>query len=331
MFDISTVISLFSDGELLFSKLLWPLLRLLFFIAVGLLIGNLIELLNWTRVIAKLATPLVRIGHLRDISGAAFSMAFFSTISANTMLAEGYEKGELSRKELVFSNLFNSMPSFFLHLPTMFFLAVPFLGKAAVVYVSLVLGAAILRTAGTVLAGRALLPPLPEGCVECRLEDSAPRSWREVFARCWKRFARRMPRILYFTVPVYICVFIAMQTGIFALIRKALAAHVTILSFLPPEGISVVLLHLAAEFSAALSAAGALLDSGVISSQEVIICLLVGNILSSPMRAFRHQFPSYSGIFTPKLALYLIGINQLIRATSLCLVGAGYLLYVGTL
>jgi len=39
------------------------------------------------------------------------------------------------------------------------------------------------------------------------------------------------------------------------------------------------------------------------------------------MRAFRHRFPSYAGIFKPRLALHLLVINQCLRAGSIVAVG----------
>jgi hypothetical protein len=109
----------------LWQGLGWPLLRLIFFISFGLFIGNLIESLNWTHGVARLASPLVRRGNLSDIAGASFSMAFFSAVSANTMLSEAYDQHKIGKQELIFANLFNSLPTYFLHLPTLFFIAVP--------------------------------------------------------------------------------------------------------------------------------------------------------------------------------------------------------------
>ena len=142
---------------LLWQGLVWPLLRLVFFISLGLMIGNIIESLNWTHRIASLASPLVRRAHLSDITGASFTMAFFSSVTANTMLSEAYEQGRISRQELIFSNLFNSLPTYFLHLPTMFFLAVPMLKWVAFIYVGLTLLAAFLRTLCILVAGRIML------------------------------------------------------------------------------------------------------------------------------------------------------------------------------
>ncbi len=99
-------------------------------------------------------------------------MAFFSGVTANTMLSEAHDKGTISDRELVFSNLFNSLPTYFLHLPTIFFIAAPFIGSAAAVYVGLTALAAILRTGAITIAGHYMLPPLPEGCLPCRLDEA---------------------------------------------------------------------------------------------------------------------------------------------------------------
>ena len=314
----------FTDWPVLWAGLIKPMLRLVFFIAAGLMLGNIIEALNWTHGVARIAAPLVRMGHLRDISGASFSMAFFSTITANTMLAGSYEKGEISRRELVFANLFNSTPAFFLHLPSMFFMAVPFIGDAALTYVGLVLAAAILRTLGTVVAGRIMLPPLPEGCITCRLEEERSNSWKDALRKSWRRFRQRLPHILYITMPVYVLMYVMNKTGGFDSLQAMMEGKVGVLNFLNPAGISVVLMHLAAEFAAALAAAGQLLHAGTLTARDVVMTLLVGNILSSPMRAFRHQFPSYAGIFKPRLALFLIAFNQVLRAASIALMAALY-------
>ena len=57
----------------------------------------------------------------------------------------------------------------------------------------------------------------------------------------------------------------------------------------------IIIFHLAAELGPALGAAGSLLQEGALTSHEIIVALLVGNIVSTPMRAIRHQLPAYSG------------------------------------
>lgn len=312
------------DFAVLAKSLLWPLTRLVISVSISLLVANLIETFNWTRFMARLTAPLVRIAHFQDISGASFSLAFFSSLAANTMLAEAYDQGRLSRRELILSNLFNSLPTYFLHLPTMLFLTVSFLGRPGYIYVGLTLAAAFLRTAIIVVFGRFLLPPLPEGCVVCRLPEDADRSWRTAARKAWHRFKRRLPKILFITIPTYIAIYVMNRTGAFGRIEDFLAAHAGDIAWLDPKAVTVIAFQIAAESSAGLAAAGALLTAGSLPVSSVVLALLVGNIVSTPVRALRHQFPAYAGIFRPALALHLILASQTFRAVSIFAVAAGY-------
>lgn len=312
------------DMDLVYGKLVLPLVRLVATMCVGLLAASLLESLHWTRFIARLASPVARLGHLREVSAASFALAFFSPTASNSLLAEAHARGELSRRELVFANLFNSSPTFLVHLPTLFSLVFAFLGPRAFVYVGLTFAAAMLRTAGTVAAGRLLLPPPLPGCAVCQEQEGKNRGLRQTVEITLRRFKKRIVKILSFTIPIYCLFFFLQQRGMFAAAEAWLADHAGWLSFLNPKALGIVVMFLVSESGAAFSAAASLSDAGALAPQEVILALLVGSILSSPMRAVRHQFPSYAGFFSPALALHLVLINQFCRFASLILVTAVY-------
>lgn len=312
------------DFPHLWHSLLWPLGRLLVSLALGLLVANLIEALNWTRFLARLAAPIIRLGHLKDVIGASFSMAFFSGMAANSLLAEAYAAEKLNDRELVLANLFNSLPTYFLHLPQMFFITVPFLGtRPAGLYVGLTLLAALLRTLAILVYGRVVLPPLAAGCVACHLGDDRF-SWQKAVRKGLARFSRRIRTMVLFTVPIYIGIHYLVVAGLFGALEKWLSSHLGFLSFLTPQAVSIVMFQVVAEFTAGLAAAGAMLGAGDLTTRQVVLALLIGNILSTPMRAFRHQFPYYAGIFKPRTAARLIVHNQALRAASILLVTVGY-------
>ena len=311
----------------LWEKLLWPLLRLIASISVGLMIANLIESLNWTRRIALLARPLVRFGHLSDISGASFSMAVFSGVSANTLLAEAYDQQKLSKTELVLANLFNSLPTYFVHLPTMFFITVPMIKGAAVIYVGLTLFAALLRTFSIIVVSRLLLPKPVRQDVAGHDGGKTGIDWREAMRKSWIRFKKRIRKILLVTVPIYILIYAMNRVGFFRELEQATSAYISFIPGLTPHAIGIITLQMASELTAGVAAAGALLQDGMMEHREIILALLVGNILSSPLRAVRHQFPYYAGIFRPKVATELIVCSQAFRVFSLILVAIGYWLY----
>ncbi|MDW7774091.1 MAG: hypothetical protein SCH71_14490 [Desulfobulbaceae bacterium] len=310
---------------LLWNGLLWPLTRLLFFVSLGVMAGNFIEALNWTHRVADIVRPLVRMGRFSSVSGAGFSMAFFSGVAANTMLAEAHDQGKLSKLELVLANLFNSLPRFFLHLPTVFFLAAPLIKGAALIYVGITLTAAALQTGLVVLAGSFLLPPQGTAGKEGgEKEETETVTVRQALEKSWQRFQKRIMIILRFTVPAYVLFFFLNFFGFFEHAQNFLADHVSFLAWLHPRTLGIVALHLTAEFAAGLAAAGALLDASSISYRDVVLALLAGNVLSSPIRALRHQFPYYVGIFNLKLAMELIIVSQIFRAICIMLVTVIY-------
>jgi len=308
----------------LWQGLGWPLLRLIFFISFGLFIGNLIESLNWTHGVARLASPLVRMGNLSDITGASFSMAFFSAVSANTMLSEAYDQQKIGKQELIFANLFNSLPTYFLHLPTLFFIAVPLIKGVAFIYIGLTLLAAFLRTFTILVLGKFVLGKVENQCVSCRLDEQKVTNLSQALGKTWERFKKRIRRILFITVPIYILVFVFQRIGVFDLLERFMAENLSLLSWLYPQSLGIIAVQLMAEMSGALAAAGALLDSNSLAAREVVLALLAGNVLSSPMRAVRHQLPFYAGIFQPRLAVELITYNQLFRTGSIVFVGIFY-------
>lgn len=303
-------------GAILWAQIIWPLSKLMFFISLGLFIGNLIEAMHWTRHVARIARPLARLGRLGDVSAASFSIAFVSGVSANTMLAEAYDQGQLSRQELILSNLFNSLPTYFLHLPTMIFITVPILKSAAYVYLSITVGAALLRSSCILLVGRLLLSgPTHNSQAPTWTQEST--SFSTVLQKTWQRFIRRIKRIMLITAPIYVLVHLLHKTGAFNAAEQFLSSSMIGLSWLNPQAMGIVVFQLAAEFSAGMAAAGALLEAGSLPVHEVVLALVAGNILSSPMRVFRHQFPYYAGIYKPKMAMVLIAYNQGFRILSL--------------
>jgi hypothetical protein len=307
----------------IWPQVILPIIRITFFITIGLFIANFIESLNWTHRLAALARPLIRIGRLSAITGASFSVAFFSGVAANTMLAEAFDKQQMSKKELILANLFNSLPRFFLHLPTIFFLTAPLIKMGALLYVGLTFSAAILQTILVVLGGRILLPVNDENFA-IPPPQKAKTGWREAVTKSIKRLRKRIGKIMKFMIPVYLLFFLFNRYGLFTQIEEFIANKAWFLSWLNPQSLGIVVLHVTAEFSAGLAAASVLLAENSLTYKEVILALLVGNILSTPIRAIRHQLPYYTGIYSPQLAVQLVGISQAARAFCVILVAVFY-------
>ena len=312
----------FFSGAGLSVEFFRPLGGLLFSVALSLAVAQLIESFRWTEFLAKITAPLVRHARFGAAAGASFSLAFFSPSAANALLAEGMAKGELSRRELLLAVIFNSAPSFFVHLPSLAAMAWAFLGEHAIPYLVLVCSAALLRTAVVSFAGHFLLPPRDAGGAAA-IAARPRRSWQELLRSAGKRLWRRLVRLCLFTSLVYYDGFLLQRNGFFSWAEAVMGTYGAGF-FLRPQALSIVALNLAAENGASFSAAASLLHSGQISPREVVLALLVGNIVSSPMRAFRHQLPSYAGLYAPVLAGFLVAASQGARAAALILVTVLY-------
>lgn len=308
------------------AQLLWPLARLLFFITMGLVLGQVIEGTDWTRRLAVVAAPLFRFSRLGLRCSAAFTTAFFSGVAANAMLLNFFKEEKITRRQLFLSNLMNQFPAFFLHLPTTFFIVIPLTGWAGGLYFLLTFIALVVRTVLVVVYGRMTCnadPSETAAIADAHTQESNPGKAGGVIESITRRLPGRLMRIVVYVVPIYALVFMVNAMGGFDMARQWMARFV-VTSVLPVESLSVVILSFAAEFTSGFAAAGALMEAGVLTVKQTVLALLAGNIVAFPIRALRHQLPRYMGIFSPKMGLQLLLLGQSLRVVSLIIVGMIY-------
>ena len=90
---------------------------------------------------------------------------------------------------------------------------------------------------------------------------------------------------------------------------------------------SVVMFSVAAEFTSGMAAAGAFLQAGALTVPQVVIALVLGNIVATPVRALRHQLAANVGIFSPKMGIELLVLGQGLRLLSLVAVATPYAIW----
>lgn len=343
------------DPGLLAWRTAWPglvrpLLHMLVTMGVGLAMGLAVEAFGWTPLLARLARPVTRWGRLPDDSGAAFATAFLSAAAANALLMEAHAAGRLSARQLRLSYLLNSgLPVFLLHLPTTFFVVGPLARTAGILYLALNGGAALLRTALVLLLTRRTkgrtkgrtnegadggMPPGdtraaspgPAASPGLAAPASLAERLRAALALVGTRFRKRIGRMALFTAPTYLAMYALHQAGVFDALRDlAIGATGGLgLGILPVQAAGVVVFSAAAEFSAGVAAAAALLDAGSLDTAQTALALVLGTIIATPIRALRHQLPSHTGIFTPRLGLALLVQSQVFRVASLAAVTAAW-------
>ncbi len=297
----------------LYPRLLRPLLAMTLGIALGLLLAMILESAGLTACLGRLAAPLLRFGHLKEPSALAFVAAYFSAITASTLLMNAHRDQVISRRELMLSTLLLTFPAFFAHLPSLFFIVTPLLGRLGIYYLGLLLAADVLRSLAYLLYGRLRLPPYRPAPLP---PAGARPSWAQVWQETRGKFLDRLYHILVITIPVFVAVFLAQEGGLFDWLRLQLGG-VLRGTAVPVQALSILAFSLAAETTGGFAAAGAILQSQALSPAATLFTLVVGTILASPMRAVRHQLPYYLGVFGPGLGLRLMVLAQLFRILSL--------------
>ena len=317
----------FKEEARLRERVIWPLMRLTGFISIGLFIGLAVEGMGWTERLAVMARPFMRWGHLSHQMGAVFTTAFFSGTASLSMLMSFYQEGSLNRREVTLAVLLNTFPSFFLHLPTTFFVILPLTGKAGAIYLCLALAAALLRLITIVTCSHFVLP-LSEAVYSEKIFEN--KNWKGMALEAGKKLKSRLGKMLMIILPVYLIIVLVSDMGFFLWLRKSLALGIGS-AFIPVEAMSVVIFSLVAEFASGHAAAGAMLDAGTLDTFQTVLALLLGNIIAAPVRALRHQVPYYMGIFSPGLGTYLMLISQAFRLVSLVAVGLIFIIGVNIL
>lgn len=325
-----------SDPSWLWASLAWPLIRILAGMAAGLFLANLLESLGLCDFLARFAKPLTEAARLGPAAAPAFALAAVSPAAASAALAESYANGSLSAREVILAHLLNSLPVSLSHVSVIFFIIWPVLGSAAFIYAGITLLAALGRTIFTIFISRMTTKEnyggSPSSDSSGRRTAKAP-AWpphdaasgkdrffarfKKGLAPACRRFLKRLPGLFYYTVPFYLLIYFINQAGLFGVIEKWLAARLDWLDFLKPQAMSIVALQIVAETGAGLGAAAALLETGGIDPADAALAMLTGNILATPVRTARRQFPVFAGLYKPSLALKIVAASQTLRALSL--------------
>ena len=304
------------------GRLIFPLLRLMIFIIIGLTAGQIIEAAGWTKSFSIIARPLFKYGRLGDRCGSVFTSSFISGIAANAMLLDFYKDNKITKKQLFITNFVNQLPNYFLHLPTTFFIVWPLTGTAGIIYLMITFTAVVLRVSLFLTFGRLTIKEGKSEESTKNIKKTRPRE-NNIIKNIKEKLPQRLLNIATFVLPVYIFIFMLTQAGIFKHANVLITKYIPI-TFIPIESFSVVVLSFFTEFTSGFAAAGAMLDGGILTTKQTVIALLTGNILAFPLRALRHQLPRYIGIFSPKMGTELLLMGQSFRIISLIIVGFVY-------
>ncbi len=297
-------------------------------IVLGLVLAEMIVVLNAVERIAFLAKPVTRFSHLSDAAGASFMMAFFSAASTNSMLAGYYNDRIIEKKELFVASLVNSFPATTMHWRSLLPVLIPLLGFTGLVYFGLLMAVGLVKTGLVMVAGRLLLEgkngdPDTFAIGERKGEDTSPNRppLKKALIISVKASRPKVMRVVKMTTGIMFLVSVLIEVGAFDLLTIYLSGIRNYLP-LPAAGLSIVAAQFAG-YVAAYTVAGGLLAAGELSGKDVVVTLMVGNVITSAAWAFRWLIPSHAGIFGPRIGTELVICSTGLRDLIMLLVALG--------
>ncbi len=311
----------------------WPrklylLLELSIFITIGVFLAQILELSGAVRYLAVLAWPITKLGRLHKETGPAFLMAFQSGAVANSMLVSSRNDGSIDGRELYTSVFIVSCLSLFAHLPTY---VVPigsvFGAEATAALFGVRFAAIVLEIVLVLVVSNFIVRPwlaLRRGQGETTTEDpvEAPqieqrpvkkrkKSDEPFWKRVWKRSRRTLRRLLIYLVPTYVFMACLEYFGFFKWLSEAFPKFFT-LSFLPPQAAVIIPAQALSLYNGAIAAAN-YLDNGQLELKQAVIVILVGSMVTAPIRTLKHALPTYIAVLGPRAGTIMAVSAQALR------------------
>ena len=286
------------------------------FMIAGVILAELLVELGWIEKIGFLVLPMTRYGHLRKECSVTFLTAFASSAAANSALKHLYDEKVIDEKELIISSVLNSFPSIIMHWRTMLPVLVPLLGVTGLIYLGLLTLVGLIKTLIVLIAGHLMLDKKHD---YDEVEKKDTKGLGDAFKASLFKSKKTLRRILLVMIPTTVFVFILMDMGVFDAIAEYLKTISNLLP-VPANGLPIIAAQFASKI-ATYTIAGNLLSTGVLSSRDILVTMLVGKILTS-VTSLRILAPYYIGIFGPRLGMKTMLISTLLRVFVLILITA---------
>lgn len=274
---------------------------------IGIVLMELLIELGWVQKLVSVMAPFMRYGHLREEVGVSFLVSFGSPTAGNSMVAELNKKGIISNKETLISSLVTSFPATFVFVRDLTPVLIVLLGTTGLIYLCIVVGVGLIKTAISLALGRFLLPPKKNTIAEQSIKTKKfSAALKSAIIYSWGPLRGIIPTMIV----AAIIVFQLIDTGFFNML-SAYLKDLPVLKSLPAQALPIIAAWFASNVGA-YTIAGKLLTDGIMTSKEIVITLLIGRVLSSIVR-LRFTIPYYTGIFSPELGMQIMLLSTLMQ------------------
>jgi len=314
IFDINVVVSS-AKISLIYT------VKISIIVLISMFIMNYIINTGIMKKFSELMEPFTRHLNINPFSISSILVCFFSPTVGYSILAEGLKDKKVNEKELIGTSLANSFPSVLSHIFTFFIpVVIPILGLTGAIFVLIRLGVAFTKS----IIGLTYLTMIskknsfevPEKINKLNKKENLKKSLKSTL-----RFSRRLVPVMFITM--FLVIFLS-KIGVFDYLNNLVKPITDILGLNPNVGI--LSLTEIMNVQAAIVMAGGLLNENILSSKEVLIGLVIGNVLTFSTRYVKHSLPLHVSLFGTKLGTKIVMINAIITLLLDIFIIAGLLL-----
>jgi hypothetical protein len=294
-------------------------------IMIGIILGQILEELGIIKFISFITWPISRIGKLPKSTGPAFIFSLQSGAIANSMLIAQCDNKQLTKRELYTSVFVVSSLSLFAHLPS---LIPPFIAafglKASLFYFGVRFGAIILQVIVILLVSSLFFSkrkslPSPASQPETQNDTSVkkPEVRTKFITRVWRKSKKSITRLMIYLLPTFIVVSLLERSGFFEWFGN-LIITIPIINLLPAQAAAIIPAQAINLYNGAIMAAS-FVDTGVITIRQAMLILLMGTLITAPIRTLKHSVGSYIAILGARPGIIMAIATQLTRSIFLLL------------
>ncbi|WP_421077027.1 nucleoside recognition domain-containing protein [Methanothermococcus sp. Ax23] len=255
---------------------------------------------------SELMEPITRHLNMNPLSISSILVCFFSPTVGYSILAEGLKDKKLNEREIIGTSLANSFPSVLSHTITFFIpVVIPILGLTGLLFVLIRLGVAFAKS----IIGTIYLSIISKKA-DFEVPEINKMDKKENLEKSLKstlRFSRRLIPVMLITM--FLVIYLS-KIGAFDYLNNLVSPITNILGLNPNVGL--VSLTEIMNVQAAIVMAGGFLNENILSSKEVLIGLIIGNVLSFSTRYVKHSLPLHVSLFGTKLGTKIVMINAAI-------------------
>ncbi len=291
-------------------KLIISIFYLFLATGIGCFLGAILEYKNWLKFSSFLTKPLVKLGNLSEVSGTAFITAFVSGNAANSAIASAYKENQISRREMIVSAIINTFPRKVNSMMRVIYI-IPLLGKIGLFYILIQIGIGAIRTILVLFYNRIYSDNKSNNFTsQDTLLEIKPDTWGWILKKSYSRTLKLWGQIAKISIPIYILVKLLDLYKILELTQTYIPEFIT--NYCNADMITIIFARCANLISACKISSSFMIEHDL-SSTQILIALLIGNIFTMPLRVLRRNIPATLGIFDKKDCLIIVIITQLFR------------------